>query len=184
MSFLLSSPGTTDFPDVLRKYPKRCSMLLHLTDDIMRGDSPFSVAERELLFAYVSSMNSCSFCFESHKPVAAAFGIDEEVFEELIHDINSASVSAVLKPVLHFVRKLALTPHKMVDADATAIYAAGWNEQAFVDAVSICAIASYYNRFVDGVGVDVSSEHARRTGASLLPTIGYAGLAEELEKAL
>ncbi len=37
-------------------------------------------------------------------------------------------------------------------------------------------------RALDGVGVDVSSEQARNTGATLLPTVGYGGLAEELEK--
>lgn len=182
MSFLLSSPGVTDFPDVFQKYPKRAALMLRLIDDIMRGDSPFSEAEREMIFAYVSSQNSCSFCYESHKPVAAAFGIDEAVFDELQQDIDTASVSEKLKPVLKFVRKLTDTPFKMVASDAEAIYDAGWDEQAFVDAVSVCAIANYFNRFVDGVGIDVSDEHARETGARLLPTIGYAGLADELEK--
>jgi len=158
--------------------------MLRLADDILRNDSPFSVAERELIFAYVSSQNSCSFCYESHKPVAAAFGIDETVFDELIQDIDTATVDAKLKPVLRYVRKLTRTPHKMVSADASAVYDAGWNEQALVDIVSVCAIANFFNRFVDGIGVDVSSEHARQTGASVLPTLGYVGLATELEKTL
>ena len=184
MSFLLSSPGATNLSDVFGKFPRRSVLMLRLIDDIMRGDSPFSVAERELIFAYVSGQNSCQFCYESHKPVAGAFGIDESVFGELVQDIETASVSAKLKPVLKYVRKLTRTPDKMVKADATAIYDAGWDEQALVDAVSVCAIANFFNRFVDGVGVDVSPEHARETGANLLPTVGYAGLADELEKAL
>ncbi len=156
--------------------------MLRLIDDIMRGDSPFSVAEREMIFAFASAQNNCSYCYESHKPVAAAFGIDEVVFDELIQDISSASVSKNLKPVLGYVKKLTLTPHKMVDADAKLIYAAGWDEQALLDAVSVCAIANYFNRFVDGVGVDVTSEQARQTGESVLPTLGYGGLADVLEK--
>lgn len=184
MSFLLSSPGTTDFPDIFKKYPRRAALMLRLMDDIMRADSPFSVAERELIFAFVSAQNSCNYCYDSHKPVAAAFGIDERVFKDLEQDIDTAAVSAALKPVLKYVRKLTLTPSKMVDADAKAVYDAGWNEQALVDAASICALANYFNRFVDGLGVDVSPEHARQTGAALLPTIGYGGLAAELEKNL
>ena len=182
MSFLQSSPGKTNLPDVFKLYPRRSILMLRLIDDILRGDSTFTVAEREMIFAFASSQNECQFCYESHKPVAAAFGVDEAVFDELVVDIDTASVSPKLKPVLKYVKKLTLTPSKMVETDARAIYDAGWNEQAFVDAASICAIANYYNRFVDGVGVDVSNEDARQAGATLLPTIGYAGLADELEK--
>ncbi len=184
MSFLRSIQGETDFPDFFKQYPRRSALFLRVLDDTLRADSPLSVAERELVFAYVSSQNACSYCYDSHKPVAAAFGIDEAVFDGLQRDIDSADVNENLKPVLRFVKKLTLTPSKMVKADADAIYEAGWDEQAFVDVVSICAMANCFNRLVDGVGVDVSSDHARNTGASLLPTIGYGGLAEQLEKML
>ena len=182
MSFLPSSPGPTNFPDILQRYPARAALMLRLIDDILRGDSPLSVAEREMIFAYGSAQNACGYCYDSHRPVAAAFGIDDGVFDALMQGIDGAPVEDRLKPILRFVQKLTLTPSRMAQADADAILAAGWDEQALVDVVSICAVQNFFNRFVDGVGVDVDSETARRTGAELLPTIGYAGLAERLEK--
>ena len=139
MSFLPSSPGPTNLPDIFQKYPERAVLMLRLIDNILRGESPLSVAERELIFAYGSGQNACSFCFDSHKPVAAAFGIDEGVFDELMTDIETAHIDERLKPILRFVKKLTQTPARMTQADADAIFAAGWDEQAFVDAVSICA---------------------------------------------
>jgi len=127
MSFLQSSPGKTNLPDVFKLYPRRSILMLRLIDDILRGDSTFTVAEREMIFAFASSQNECQFCYESHKPVAAAFGVDEAVFDELVVDIDTASVSPKLKPVLKYVKKLTLTPSKMVETDARAIYDAGWN---------------------------------------------------------
>lgn len=180
MSFLPSSPELTNLTDVFRQYPRRARLMLLLIDDILRGESPLTVAERELIFAYGSGQNACDFCYHSHRPVAAAFGIDETVFDELMEDIDTASIDERLKPILHFVRKLTQTPSRMTQADADAIFAAGWDEQAFVDIVSICAIQNFFNRFVDGIGIDVDDETARRTGAALLPTIGYAGIAERL----
>jgi len=180
MSYLPSSPGPTNLPDVFQKYPVRSTLMLHLIDDILRGDSPLTVAERELLFAFGSAQNDCNFCYTSHRPVAAAFGIDESIFDAILADVDTAEVDDKLKPLLHFVRKLTLTPSRMTQADADAVFAAGWDEQAFVDVVSICAVQNYFNRFVDGVGVDVSDDVARQTGAELLPTIGYRGLAERL----
>jgi hypothetical protein len=39
MSFLLSSPGVTNLPDVMNLYPERGSLILRLIDDIMRKES-------------------------------------------------------------------------------------------------------------------------------------------------
>ncbi len=183
MSFLPSSPGITNFRDVMQMYPQRSVLMLRLIDDIMRGDSPLTVAERELIFAYGSGQNACNFCYQSHRPVAAAFGIDESVFDELMTSIDGSSVDERLKPILRFVQKLTLTPSRMTQADADAILDAGWDEQALVDVVSICAVHNFFNRFVDGVGVDVDTATARRSGEEVLPTIGYAGLADRLEEA-
>lgn len=181
MSYLPSSPGNTNLPDIFMKVPTRATLMLRLADEILRGDSPLSIGERELIFAYGSAQNACSFCYDSHKPVAAAFGIDEDVFDGLIADIDSSSVDEKLKPVLKYVKKLTLSPSRISQTDVDPILAAGWDEQALIDIASICALHNFYNRFVDGLGVEVGHEEARRTGAELLPTIGYAGLAEQLE---
>ena len=49
MSYLPSCPGPTNLPDVFQKYPERSMLMSHPIDDILRGDSPLTVAERELL---------------------------------------------------------------------------------------------------------------------------------------
>lgn len=185
MSFLLSSPGVTNLPDVFQKYPKRGVLILRLIDDIMRKESPLSDGERELIFTYVSGLNACGFCYHSHVPAATAFGINETVFTgNMGINLDTPEVDEKLKPILGYAKKLTLTPTQVTKADVDAIYAAGWNEQAFIDVVSICCVVNFMNRFVNGVGVDVDSETAYKTGASVLPTIGYAGWAENLEKTL
>ena len=41
----------------------------------------------------------------------------------------------------------------MVDADAEALYLAGWSEAALMNIVEICALFAMYNRLADGTGV-------------------------------
>ncbi len=72
----------------------------------MRGPSPSTPGEREMIAAYVSGVNSCRFCFGVHSRVAAGFGIDERVFATLMEDPQSAPVDARMQPVLRYVRKL------------------------------------------------------------------------------
>jgi len=48
-------------------------------------------------------------------------------------DIDSANVDEKLKPILHFIKKLTLTPEGITSKDAQHIFDAGWDEQAFLE---------------------------------------------------
>jgi uncharacterized peroxidase-related enzyme len=119
----------------------------------LRDPSPLTVAERELIAAYVSGLNACTYCHGAHTVAATAFGIDESVFADLMADLDTATVDGRIKPILAYVRKLTLSPARMVEADAEAVYAAGWDEQALFDAVSVCALFNFMNRIVEGSGI-------------------------------
>lgn len=182
MTFLPSLPDTASLPDLFALFPRRSAMLLRLVEDILTADSAFSPAQRELFFAYGSALNACNFCADSHIAVAAAFGLDEALLEKLLLDIDAAAVDESIKPVLKYIKKLTLTPSRMSAADAQAIYAAGWDEQAFFDVVSICSLHNFLNRVVDGCGIAVSQEETKATAAELIPSLGYGGWADMLEK--
>lgn len=145
-----------------------------MTEAVMRGASAFTPAEREIIGAYVSAANDCNFCYNSHAQTAAAFGVDLSLFESLLRDVSTAPVDDKLKPVLQFVKKLTDTPYKMVQADADAVYAAGWDEKALSDAVLICGIFNMANRVVEGHGVNRSIPQAAfEAGGEHLKTHGY-----------
>jgi alkylhydroperoxidase family enzyme len=66
--------------------------------------------------------------------------------------------------LLRFVQKLTLTPDQITATDAEPIFAAGWDEQAFLDSIFICAIVNCVNRVVMGVGLDVDYSLAYKVG--------------------
>jgi uncharacterized peroxidase-related enzyme len=140
---------------------------------LMRGPSPFTPAERELIAAYVSGVNACRYCFGVHSRVAGAFGVDATVFDALMHDLERAPVDARLKPVLRYARKLTETPSRMTAADAEAVYAAGWDDTALVHAVAVCAYFNMMNRLLDGTGI-VANPETYAVAAKRLADSGYA----------
>lgn len=89
----------------------------------------------------------------AHSVTAAALGADDATLKLALEDIDAAPVEERLKPILHYVKKLTLTPSRVVEADVQAVAAAGWGEDAIHDAVLICAVFNCYNRIVDGHGV-------------------------------
>ena len=63
----------------------------------------------------------------------------------------------------------------MLPADAEAVFAAGWHEQALHDAVSVCSLFNLMNRLVDGLGV-TGDEAYFKLASIRLASGGYAGL--------
>jgi alkylhydroperoxidase family enzyme len=74
-----------------------------------------------------------------------------------------------MRPVLSFVRKLTLSPSRMTPADADAVFAAGWDDQALHDAAVICGLFNLMNRLVDGLGIEADAAHTQFGFLSLLP---------------
>lgn len=138
---------------VFRKFPRSVLPLLEYHDRVLRDWSPLTVAERELIAAYVSGLNACTYCHGAHVVAARMFGIDSALFEGLMEDVATSAVDERLKPVLAYVGKLTRTPSMMTEADAQAVYAAGWDEQALFDAVSVCGLFNLMNRIVEGSGI-------------------------------
>jgi uncharacterized peroxidase-related enzyme len=153
MPILKSFTMPPDMIDVFRKYPEGVWPLCEFHDVKLRGESPLSVGERELIAAYVSGVNACKYCYGAHRQFAEAQGIDSVVFEKLMADPAQAPIDPKLLPILAYVKKLTETPSRMTGKDAEAVYAAGWSERALYDAIIVCALFNFMNRLVDGCGI-------------------------------
>lgn len=148
-----SIEGEPGLDKVFRRFPHSAMPLLEYHDKVLRDPSPLTVAERELIAAYVSGINSCTYCHGAHVVAARTFGIDADLFDGLMADLESSAVDERLKPLLAYAGKLTRTPAMMVQADADRVYAAGWDEQALFDTISVCALFNFMNRIVEGSGI-------------------------------
>jgi len=179
MTYLPSLPKNAVLLDVFRAYPHTSRPLLDYHQALLRGPSPLTVAERELIAAYVSGLNACRYCHGVHQATAQAFGIGEGLLAALLADVTTAPVAGRMKPLLQYVGKLTLSPAKITPADAEAVLAAGWEEQALHDAVAVCGLFNMMNRLVEGLGI-TAGEGYFIIAAQRLAGAGYAGLKDLL----
>ena len=138
MTFLPSFPGQARMSDVFKARWDKYGPIIHLAESLMRGPSELSEGERELIHAYSSALNACGLCTGAHTAVAEAFGVPRPVVEALVDDIDSAPIEDRMKPILRYVKKLALTPSATTPRDVAAILEAGWSAAAVQDAVLVC----------------------------------------------
>ncbi len=190
MSFLRSLKPDAGLLQIFQAFPEAARPLLEYHEVLLRGESPFSVGERELIAAYVSGLNNCNYCRAVHSQTAAALGIDANIVTDLLtnsrdedvrHRANPSEWQIDLRmwPVLAFVQKLTLSPGKITAADVDGIFAAGWDDQAVHNAVAICALFNLMNRLVNGLGIEGSEAYAK-LAAQRLAEGGYAQLLEFL----
>lgn len=176
MSFLRSTPDA-DLKAVLRLDPALGTPFAHYHEALLRGPSPFTEGERELIGAYVSALNGCDFCHTEHEAVAEAFGVEAGLVDALLKDLETAPLTPKLRAVLRYVAKLNATPGRMVQADADAVFAEGWDDVALYHAASICALFNMNNRIVDGLGIPAHGTAKLAETAARLHRDGYASTA-------
>jgi AhpD family alkylhydroperoxidase len=143
-----------------------------LTHDAMRGPSAWSVAERELMAAYVSRVNDCPFCIGAHSATASlATGNDDAVIAALA-DLDTAPIGEGLRLTLRMLGKL--TRDGVLSAEEVhAVLEEGASRQQVEDALAICYAFNVTNRLANAFGFQVMSPEGFRSGARYLLQRGY-----------
>src|SRR6187397_2795159 len=67
--------------------------LVRFTEQVMRGPSPLSPGLRELIGAYFSKKNQCSFCSDAHAAAAAGY-LEEGLVDEVLHDLETSRLDS------------------------------------------------------------------------------------------
>lgn len=132
--------------------PETARPMRELAEVLLRGPSTLTSAEREMIAAFVSSLNDCHFCHASHRAAAAHnMGGDYSAVDAVKHDFLTAPVSQKLKALLALAAKVQESGQQVSPADIDAARSAGATEMEIHDAVLIAAAFCMFNRYVDGL---------------------------------
>ena len=132
--------------------PETGKYLYALVQILLRGESPLSEAERELIAAYVSQRNECIFCSNSHAAAARClYGDEKNIVDEVLGDMQLASISDKMKALLTIAGKVQILGKEVEQKDIDAAKALGANDRELHDTVLIAATFSMFNRYVDGL---------------------------------
>lgn len=126
--------------------------LYDLTQVLLRGDSPLSPAERELIATFVSARNSCTFCTQSHAAAARAlFGNDRDVVDFMLEDYETAPISDKMKALLTIAGRVQADARTVSEADVARARQHGATDRDVHDTVLIAATFCMFNRYVDSL---------------------------------
>ena len=91
----------------------------------------------------------------------------------VLADPQTSRLSPVEKALFAFVDKVNHSSPCIGPEDLRVLYDAGWSDEAIYDAITVCALFNFYNRWIDATGVHAMTDEAHRRSAKRMAAAGY-----------
>ncbi|GLW09377.1 carboxymuconolactone decarboxylase [Microtetraspora sp. NBRC 13810] len=155
--------------------PETAGPLTALAETLLRGPNSLSRGERELIAAYVSSLNACRFCASSHAAFAAAqLPEGRQLVDQVCADPHTAPVSPKLGALLRIAASVQRDGRSVSEDEVAAARKEGATDVEIHDTVLIAAAFCMFNRYVDGLAATVPEDPAAYAAmAERIVTHGY-----------
>jgi uncharacterized peroxidase-related enzyme len=181
MAHIAIESGEPGIRGLFRFRPETALPLNGLVEALLTGPGTLTPGERELIAAYVSSLNECTYCYSAHAAYAAAqLPQGMPLVEQVRVDLAVAPVSAKMTALLNIAGAVQRGGKQVTDELVAAARAQGADDVEIHDTVLIAAAFCMFNRYVDGLATslpddpDFYSERAKKIVAN-----GYLGVLAE-----
>lgn len=91
----------------------------------------------------------------------------------MLADAETARLPEAEKKLFAFLDKVNRDSPRIGPADIEALHEAGWSDEALYDAITVCALFNFFNRWIDASGVHAMSDEAHRMAARRMAQGGY-----------
>jgi uncharacterized peroxidase-related enzyme len=153
------NPGIVALFDFSPKTAKPMRELAHALLAKENATRTFSTGERELVAAYVSSLNGCNFCRKSHSAIAThQLGGDKTIVAAVLEDIVTAPIPNKMKALLRIAGRIQGGGPFAAYTYIEPAKAQGATDADIHDTVLIASAFCMFNRYVDGLNAPTPTD--------------------------
>jgi uncharacterized peroxidase-related enzyme len=149
--------GRPNVPGILKCFsssPDMVNIIIQLGATLVFSEGVLGRRMKEMIATYVSSLNECPYCLDSHGASLCTQGGDEALLNALLAgDLGHASISTPEGYLLEFVRKVTVESHKVDEVDILNLRASGWDEKQIAESVHMAAMFACFNRVANAFGL-------------------------------
>jgi alkylhydroperoxidase family enzyme len=98
---------------------------------------------------------------------------DAELVQAVLRDYQTAPLSVAERALFRFVDKVNRASTTITREDIDGLKQSGWLEEAIYDAITVCALFNFYNRWIDATGVHDMPASAYALAGQRLAQHGY-----------
>jgi AhpD family alkylhydroperoxidase len=143
------------------------------THAAMRGESAWTVGERELMAAMTAKWNACPFCVGAHGAIAARV-LGKPLVGTALDDFQQAELPTKLPATLTFLEILTRRPDTLMPEDARTVLQGGIAPEALEDAIAVTVLFNITGRCADAFDYQLLEDSDFDRAAKRLLAQGYA----------
>lgn len=147
--------------------PETAKPIRELAQILLRGESTLTELERELIGTYVSKLNECNYCYNSHKSICCTLGSSSEMVEDIMKDTYGSPISDKMKALLDIAKLVTLSGKNVRPEHISLAKEYGATDREIHDTVLIAALFCMCNRYVDGLATNCPSSYELPPGMSM-----------------
>lgn len=93
--------------------------------------------------------------------------------DAVLEDFRTAPISEREKALFAFIERMNRESATLRHEDVTAVVEAGWSEEAVYDAITVCALFNFFNKWIDATGVSDMPAAAYAASGERMAARGY-----------
>lgn len=91
----------------------------------------------------------------------------------VLEDYSTAPIGEAERALLGYIEKVNGDCAAVTQEDIHRLHSAGWTDEAIYDAVMVCGLFNFYNRWIDATGVHGMRDVDYRASGKRLKERGY-----------
>lgn len=156
-AYFRESFGRQDIPGILKcfaTHPPLLQQMMGIASTMLFCEGQLTRRMKEAIATYVSALNQCPYCVDSHAFFLHVNGGSDALVNALSTvDVEHAPVNEKERILLRFVRKVSCDSYKVSAADVSSLRDGGWNDQQIGEAIHLTALFACFNRVANAFGL-------------------------------
>jgi uncharacterized peroxidase-related enzyme len=151
-------------PPILKCFafdPAFARTMIDLSGVLLFRDGFLSRRQKELIATYISSLNACPYCFDSHGAFLIACGVPRQAVDHLANN-DLSDLSTAEEQLLIYLGKVEQQASHTTHEDVQRLRGLGWQEEQIAEAVHVAAMMGFCNRIANAFGLP--TQNALATG--------------------
>jgi uncharacterized peroxidase-related enzyme len=149
--------GRQDVPGILKCFssnPAFVRQMVDISSTLLFADGHLSRQQKEMIATYISKLNACPYCLDSHGFFLLVHGAPEGVAQKVIAgEIDDAAISHAERQLLLYVGKVNSESFKATKDDVQQLRDFGWTNEQIAEAVHVAAMMGLCNRVANAFGL-------------------------------
>jgi len=112
---------------------------------------------KEMVFAAISKDRNCHYCLAAHLACCRMLGVEPELLDSLVRDVNSLSHLKTRDMIL-FGLKCSRQPDEISESDYEKLRKHGLREPEILELIAMSGVAVYANIMADATGMEADAQ--------------------------